>query len=70
MTAGVTSYEPEAKGILLEGTDFQRFFMAESPKAKISVVNTKIKILDPKSAISTCSVLQQRVINGIPVSLL
>ena len=68
MASGVTSYEPETKGILLEGTDFYKFFLTESPKAKISVVNPKIKILNPTSAVSTCSILQQRVVNGIPVS--
>ena len=71
MLPGVTSFEPNARGILIEGLDFQKFYLNEQQKVKVTVVNPKVKIIEMgKSAVSTCSVLHQKIIDGSPVSSL
>ena len=65
-----TSFEPNAKGILIEGLDFQKFYLNEPNKTKITVVNPKVKILSNKSAMTTCTLLHQRMSSGAPVRIL
>ena len=66
--ATTTAFEPNAKGILIEGLDFQKFYLNEpNRKMKVTVVNPKVKILSSQSAMTTCSVLHQRITDQTPV---
>ena len=69
VSTSATSFEPNAKGILIEGLDFQKFYLNEPNKVKITVVNPKVKILSKTSAMTTCTLLHQRMSAGSPVRI-
>jgi len=68
---GLTAYEPEARGQLVEGLAFHKFYfdLEQSPSpVNVTMCSPQVMLLGDDTAVVTCIRLTQRLVENQPVT--
>lgn len=68
---GLTAFEPEARGQLVEGMGFHKFYFDLEPSSSpvnVTMASPQVMLLGDDTAVITCVRLVQRLADGAPVT--
>ncbi len=69
--SGLTAFEPEARGQLVEGLDFHKFYFDLEQSASpwnVTMISPQVMLLGDDTAVVTCVRLTQRLVDGAPAT--